>query len=407
MRSAFFLAASLAVFQAGLFGQIATTTALVGTVTDTTGQTVPEAKITAVNQGTQDTYTATTNVQGYYNIQFVRAGTYTVTVEHAGFQKFEKTGIVVENNQIVRNDASLSVGSLSQSVTIQAEAPVIKQDDASVAETITTRQVAELPLNGRDPMRLAITTPGVIPGLKSANGVPPGEDFIGAGTREIQNEMSLDGISIMNNLITTTPSRPMIEAVQEVQVQTGTYSAQYGAYMGVHINMITKSGTNSLHGSVLEFVRNDKFDARPFFLPSTQQKPPLRQNQFGFELDGPIIIPKLYDGRNKTFFMGSYEGLRQIRETTSLATILTPQMFNGNFSQVSTAIINPLDPAHPAFPGNIIPSSLLSPYTVQLQKYYPAPTFPNSITNNYSAVLANNNNTDQTVDRLDQNLGDK
>src|SRR6185312_904338 len=256
------------------------------------------------------------------------------------------------------NDAALSVGSLSQSVTIQAEAPVIKQDDASVAETITTRQVAELPLNGRDPMRLAITTPGVIPGLKAANGVPPGEGFIGAGTREIQNELSLDGISIMNNLITTTPSRPMVEAVQEVQVQTGTYSAQYGAYMGVHINMITKSGTNDLHGAVLEFVRNNIFDARPYFLPATSAQPPLRQNQFGFELDGPILIPKIYNGKNKTFFMGSYEGLRQIRETTSLANILTPQMFAGDFSQYSGKIVNPADGT--PFPGNIIPKSLLS-----------------------------------------------
>ena len=177
MRSAFLLAVSFAVFQVSLFGQLATTTALVGTVTDASGQTVPGAKITAVNQGTSDTYSATTNEQGYYSIQFVRAGAYTLTVEHAGFQKVEKTGIVLDNNQIVRNDASLSVGSLSQSVTIQAEAPVIKQDDASVAETITTRQVAELPLNGRDPMRLAITTPGVIPGLKADERRASGRGF--------------------------------------------------------------------------------------------------------------------------------------------------------------------------------------------------------------------------------------
>lgn len=387
------------------YAQLATTTALVGTVTDTSGQTVPGTKITAVNQGTGDTYNATTNDQGYYNIQFVHVGTYNLSVEKSGFQKVEKTGVIVENNQTVRNDIILAVGSLSQSVTIAAEAPVLKTDDASISENITTREVNELPLNGRDAMRLALTTPTVIQGLKASNGVPPGEDFIGAGTREIQNEMSLDGISIMNNLITTTPSRPMVEAVQEVQIQTGTYSAQYGAYMGVHINMITKSGTNALHGSVLEFVRNDVFDGRPYFLPATQHKPPLRQNQFGFELDGPIVIPKLYNGRNRTFFMGSYEGLRQIRETTSLATIMTPQMFTGDFSQFTAKqIVNPA--TGQTFTGNIIPPSQLSQYTVQLQKYYPKPNLP-GITNNYSAVLPNNVNTDQTVDRLDQNLGDK
>ncbi len=385
-----------------MYAQLATTTALVGTVTDTTGQTVPGAKITAVNEGTGDTYTATTNDQGYYNIQFVHVGTYSLTVEKPGFERSQTKNVIVENNATVRNDVTLAVGSVSQSVTIEATAPVIKTDDASVSENITTRDVANLPLNGRDPMHLAITTAGVIQGQKAANGVPPGEDFIGAGTREIQNEMSLDGISIMNNLITTTPSRPMVESIQEVQVQTGTYSAQYGAYLGVHINMITKSGTNDYHGALLEFVRNNVFDARPYFLPATSSKSPLRQNQFGFEFDGPIIIPKLYNGKNKTFFMGSYEGLRQIRESVSLATVLTPQMFQGNFSQYGKPITNPF--TGQAFAGNIVPASLISPYALELQKYYPTPNLP-GITNNYSAVLPNNNNTDQTVDRLDQNLG--
>ena len=113
---------------------------------------------------------------------------------------------------------------------------------------IGERAVADLPLNGRDPLQLAVTAPGVLPGQKSANGVPPGEDFIGAGTREIQNSVSLDGISIMNNLITTTPYHPSVDAIQEFEVQTGTYSAQYGAYLGAHLNLISKSGSNQLHG---------------------------------------------------------------------------------------------------------------------------------------------------------------
>ena len=146
---------------------------------------------------------------------------------------------------MVRTDITLPVGAVSQSVTIEATATAITTDEASVSEIVSTRAISDLPLNGRDPMQLATSTPGVLPGVKSsATGVPPGEDFNGAGTREIQNSMSLDGISIMNNLITTTPTRPMVESIQEVEVQTGTYSAQYGAYLGVHINMVTKSGTN-------------------------------------------------------------------------------------------------------------------------------------------------------------------
>src|SRR5207245_3477625 len=123
------------------------------------------------------------------------------------------------------------------------------------------------------------------------------EGFIGAGTREIQNAVSLDGISIVENLITKTPTRPMVEAVQEVEIQTRACSAQYGSYMGVHMNVITKSGTNAIHGNLVEFLRNDKLDARPYFLAPTAAKNPLRQNQFGVEFDGPIVIPHIYNGR--------------------------------------------------------------------------------------------------------------
>lgn len=391
-------------FASAAYAQIATTTSLVGTVTDSSGQVLTGAKVTATQITTLDSYNTTSNDLGYYSIDFVHIGPYSITVEHPGFEKVTKTGITVEINQVVRTDFTLPVGAVTQSVTVQASAPVINTDDATVSQVIPTRQVADLPLNGRDPMQLALTTPGVINGLKATNGVPPGEDFIGAGTREIENSMSLDGISIMNNLITTTPNRPMVESVSEVEVQTGTYSAQYGAYLGVHIDMITKSGTNELHGALLEFVQNQIFNARGYFLPSTQPKNPLRQNQFGFELDGPIVIPKLYNGRDKTFFMGSYEGLRLVSETPQVFTIMTPQMFQGNFSAVPTVINNPATGL--AYQGNIIPASQLSPVALKLQQYYPTPNLP-GLTQNYAASIANNNNTNQTVDRIDQNVGDK
>jgi len=225
--------------------QIATTTSLVGTVTDASGKTVPGAKVTAVNANTHGAYASITSEQGYYNIEFVAVGDYNLTVVQSGFEVTRVNGIHVDINQVVRNDVVLKIGNVVETVTVQATAAAIKTDDATVSEIVSTRAVTELPLNLRDPMALATTMPGVLQGPKtSLTGVPPGEDFIGAGTREIQNSMSLDGISIMNNLITTTPTRPMVESVQEVEVQTGTYTAQYGAYMGAHINMITKSGTN-------------------------------------------------------------------------------------------------------------------------------------------------------------------
>ena len=397
-----FKATLLLCLAATAWAQNTSTTSLVGTVTDTGGGAVVGAKVTAVNKGTQDTYNTTTNEQGNYRIEFIRVGTYNLTIEQAGFQRFEKRDILVETNRVVRNDAQLSVGSVSESITVEATASVIRTDDASVSEIISTREIADLPLNGRDAMKLATTTPGVIQGLKDPNGVPPGQGFIGAGTREIQNSMSLDGISIMNNLITTTPTRPMVESVQEVEVQTGTYSAQYGAYMGVHINMITKSGTNSLHGNLVEFVRNDAFDARPYFLNPRLRKTVLRQNQFGFELDGPVVIPKLYNGRDKTFFMVSYEGLRQRREGTSVANIMTPEMFRGDFSAVPTAIIDPTTGS--PFPGNIIPPNRISPVVTKLQQYFPTPNLA-GLSQNLSVTNPNSNDTDQTVNRIDQNIG--
>ncbi|MCU1257472.1 MAG: hypothetical protein JWO80_357 [Bryobacterales bacterium] len=399
-----YLAVAAVFFAAEAHGQIATTTSLVGNVTDATGNTVAGSRVSAVNRDSGDTYSVLTNERGNYNLQFVHVGTYNLSVEKSGFQRLEKTGVVVENNEVVRNDITLALGALSESVTVQAITQAIQTDDATVSEHVTSRVIADLPLNGRDPMRLATTTQGVIQGLKTTTGFPPGIDFIGAGTREVQNSISLDGISIVNNLITNTSTRPMVEAIQELEVQTGTYPAQYGAYMGVHLNMVTKSGTNLLHGSVLEFLRNDILDSRPYFLPDKAKKNPLRQNQFGFELDGPVILPRLYNGRNRTFFMGSYEGLRQVRGSASLATIMTPQMFQGDFSQSPIVIKDPA--TGQPFPGNIIPASKVSPVVQKLQRYYPQPNGP-GITNNLATVAPNNNNTDQTVDRIDQSIGEE
>ena len=277
-----------------------------------------------MNTATRNTYKTQTNNDGYYTIQFVRVGNYSITIEQQDFASVTKNGIAVDVNQTVRSDFTLTVGQVNQNIEVTASNPPLATDEASLKETIGQRAVANLPLNGRDPLQLAVTTPGVLPGQKAPNGVPPGEDCIGAGTREIQNSVSLDGIWIVNNLITTTPYHPSVDAIQEVEVQTGTYSAQYGAYMGLHQNLVSKSGTNGLHGAIFEFFRNDKLDARNFFEQPTQPQVPLRQNKFGFELGGPIYIPKLYDGRDKTFFMADYEGLRLVKSVSALDTVLTP-----------------------------------------------------------------------------------
>lgn len=385
------------------FGQLANTTTLLGNVSDSAGASMAGVLINAVNNGTKETYRATTNSDGLFTIEFLKPGTYNVTASSQGFSTLTKTDIVINYNQTVRTEFTLNVGQVNEQVTVSGGVPPISTDDAAVKESITGKSVIDLPLNGRDPLQLATSTPGVIQGQKASNGIPPGEGFIGAGTREIQNSISLDGISIVNNLITTAPFHPSPDAIQELEIQTGTYSAQYGAYMGVHLNLISKSGTNDLHGALWEFFRNDKLDAKNFFQSATSRKAPLRQNQFGFELAGPLYIPKVYDGRNKTFLMGNYEGLRLVKQITQLDTVLTPLMRQGDFSQVAT----PLRPANgQSFPNNQIPISSLSPQTLRLLQYMPLPNLPGTV-NNYEANFPNNDNYNQTIDRVDQNIGDK
>ena len=387
----------------GAFAQLANTTSLTGSVDDAAGASVAGVAVTAVNAETNDTYRASTNNEGNYTIEFLKIGKYNITAKQPGFQTLVKSGIVVDYNQTVRTDFVLQIGQVSEQVVVSGTAPPISTDDASVREVISARSIADLPLNGRDALRLAITAPGILPGQKASNGIPPGEDFIAAGTREIQNSISLDGIATMNNLITTSPYHPSPDAIQELEVQSGNYSAQYGGYLGAHLNLITKSGTNDFHGAVWEFFRNDKLDARNFFLSPTAKKAPLRQNQFGIEVGGPVRIPKLYDGRNKTFFMFDYEGLRLRRLSSGQDTVLTPLMRQGNFSEVSKSLkaVNGM-----TFPGNIIPTSSLSPQSLRLLQYMPLPNRP-GIGNNYSATFPNNDSFNQFIGRLDHNIGDK
>ena len=219
---------------------------------------MPGAQVTAVNVGTKDTYEATTNAEGYYNIPFVRPGRYDVTVTLTGFQTVKATGVEVSSNQVVRTNAVLPVGGVSESVNVTADAQVIDTDRATVSETIGSRAIVELPLSGRNVWNLASTTPGVLGGLNSDIGL----SFRGAGQREIQNSLSLDGINSSSNLLAATSMRPIADAVTEIQVQTGSTSAEYGSYLGVHINVVTKSGTNTLHGSFFEFYQDDALDSR-------------------------------------------------------------------------------------------------------------------------------------------------
>ncbi len=385
--------------------QLTSTTSLVGRVSDASGTSISNASVNAIDTLTGETLHTVTNAEGQYEFLFVKPGTYNIAIKQPGFDLTTITGVSVVTNQVVRNDVTLKIGQVSEQISVSADTPPINTEDASITETLSTKTTAELPTNSRDVLRLALTVPTVLPGRKTPSGNPGGaQGFIGAGTREIQNSISLDGVSIMNNLITTATLRPSVDAIQEFQVQTGTYPAQYGGYLGVQINVISKSGTNQLHGTAFEFFRNDVLDARNYFQRPDLPKAPLRQNQFGFALTGPIVIPKLYNGHNRTFFLLNYEGLRNKQAIASIDSVFPVAYRTGDLSAFPKSIIDPVTKA--PFPGNIIPASRISPIALNILKYMPLPTGP-GLTNNYNVNVPNSNQGDQTIDRVDQSIGEK
>ena len=415
-----------------LEAQIANNTSLVGTVVDSTGSAVSGAKVTAVEQSTKLQYSATTNESGYYAITFIQGGSYDITVEQTGFGKVTTTGIPVTLNMSVRTDFNLKIGSTSDTVTVlSATTPPLSTDDASLGETFPPKQVEDLPVQGHNALEIAALVSNVIIGSKTNySGNPPGVDFIGAGQRETQNELTLDGVSIMNNLGNVAPARPSTDMISEVQMQSGNYTAQYGAYLGVHVNLVSKAGTNQYHGVAYDYVKNTVFNAHNFFDTATTKKAPLNYNQWGFALGGPVIIPKLYNGRNKTFFFGSYEKLNQKAQSPGTSTVMTAAMEAGDFSALGT--YNPAtgtctgiclkDPATGTFytipttgpnagKSNQIPAVELNTGAGQIsQKYEAYVPLPNiaGINNNLSNVyFPNTLFVAQTLERVDENIGEK
>jgi hypothetical protein len=317
--------------------QVANNTSLVGTVSDSSGAVIAGAKVAAINEDTKVEYDAITNAEGYYTVTGnINAGMYDVVVDSNGFQKYKKTGVTVVLNQAARTDFALKAGSATTEVTVSANTPAIQTDDPLLGETVGTEMVEDLPSNGRNALQLANIASNVSVSTGSAlTGLPPGITASGAGTRGVNNDITLDGISIMNNLGTTVFVVPDPDTLDSVQTTNGNYTAQYGNYIGIHINESTRSGTNKYHGEIYDFLQNDDLNSRGFnrntIVPG---KNPVRYNLFGGLADGPVVIPHLYNGRDKTFFMGSYEGLRQHTVNNSFSQVFTPAEKEGDFSQL-------------------------------------------------------------------------
>ena len=291
--------------------------ALVGTAKDPTGAVIPGSKITLTNRDTNISQSALTDPSGNYEFPFVKPGTYSLRAEQMGFKTFVQTDLILAVSQRLRMDATMEVGEASTTVTIQSEGTGIQTETSALGEVVTTKKISEIPLNGRFFLDLALLTAGTV--APSTNNrtflaVPSGIGISGinaSGTREDSTNYMFDGINLSDMVQNQITFQPNIESIQEFKVVTNAFSAEYGRNAGIIITGVSKSGTNGVHGSVFEFVRNEVFDAKNFFDPAGPILP-FKRNIYGFSLGGPII-------KNRTFFFTSYEG-REGREVASLKT---------------------------------------------------------------------------------------
>ncbi|HLH37692.1 MAG TPA: carboxypeptidase regulatory-like domain-containing protein [Bryobacteraceae bacterium] len=350
--------------------------AISGTVQDSTGAVLPNATVKLTNHEQGTVRTAQTNPAGVYQFTFLPAGTYDLEVSATGFKTQTRTSISLAVAQNSRYDISLEVGNVSENVTVSAEAAAVNTESGEVGGVVDNRKVTEMPLNGRQMWSLTELVPNVMPPAQNSSLSFRG-GFNVAGNSETSNNFLLNGFDNNDPDVFAPNFRPSIDAIEEFNVLTGIYSAQYGYGSGGQVIITTKSGTNDFHGSAFEYLRNQIMDARNFF--QTGPTPSFKQNDFGGTVGGPIV-------RNKTFFFFSYEGLRQASGFSSLITVPTAGERVGDFSAIPVTLKNPLTGV--PLPGNIIPPNMINPVGVALMSYLPAPTFPTPAgslpKNNYS-----------------------
>src|SRR3954468_8514896 len=363
-----------------------------GQVVDTSQAALPGATVTVRNQETGEVATATSNGEGNYTVPFLRPGLYSVTVEMEGFQKYTRSDMRLEVSQVAVINAQLGLGGLAESVNVSAEAPLLETSNANRGTVIDQARIAELPLQSRSPMALATLVAGVNYNAQAVylrpfdNGALA--DWSMNGGQNRNNEFLLDGAPNNanqggNNIAYVPPA----EAVQEFKVSTNSYDAQYGRTAGGVINMSLKSGTNSFHGVGYDFMRRKGLAANSFLL-NARNSPKTDQyiDQYGFEIDGPVVIPGLYNGHNKTFFMFNGERYREGTPAAQFSTVPTAAMKNGDFSGLVNAqgqLITIYDPTtghdvngvwtRDAFPGNKIPADRINAAARAFLQYFPDP----------------------------------
>jgi Carboxypeptidase regulatory-like domain/TonB dependent receptor len=461
------------IFTTLAFGQI-DQGAIRGTIFDASNAAVPEAKITLTNEGTGLVQTTTSSSDGSYSFSPIRIGMYQVDVEKPGFQSLKRIHVEVHTSEQVKADATLQPGSVQQTVEVTSQIPLLQTQSSNVGQDIGTQQVSDLPLNGRNYTYLTQLGAGVT-NMQNGRVSGGGGGFTANGLSWAHNSYVLDGIDNNNNTVDTLNGHAFVvltppDAVQEVNVQTSDFTAEYGRAGSAVVNVTTKSGTNRFSGDLWEYMRNDALDASTWSANrSGTAKPELRQNQFGFTIGGPVLIPHLYDGHNKTFFFGDYQGTRIAQQSLENPTVPTANVRNSGFTNFQDLIFDQsgtrsdalgrtlpqgaiLDPAttrqvlagkvdsvtglvaqntgyirDPFFQGsiagitnfatsanehlmNVLPSNRLDPNAIKLLSAFPAPNtagFSGGLDNNYAALRPNPDSTNQFDVRGDQIFSEK
>jgi len=408
---------------------------ILGRVTDPSGAMVPGAVVKAINTGTNVVSTVTSNATGDFTMPYLVAGDYTVTVTLTGFKMFEQKGIAVRIQDAVTLNVKLEVGGTTETMEVKDQAPILESSTASLGQIVDSHRIADLPVNYDNPLMLAQLGPGVV-NLSTNNqtqtftsSTPSSLAINGVGKNDLA--FTLDGAS--NNAGGTSGTggnigyTPPSGVISEFKIETAIFDASRGFSAGSAVSFSLKSGTNLLHGDLHEVLQNRDLNANSYFsnlngLPKDNN----HQNQWGFNFNGPVLLPKVYNGKNKTFWMFGYEGIANSypKSTAALYTLPTDAEKAGNFSALlangsSYQIYDPLSTvatsgghfARTAFPGNIIPSARLDPIAQNIIKTYLNLT-PNAVpksdgTNNYVQALYQDNDFLSTVFRFDENISDK
>lgn len=389
---------------------------IVGTVTDAAGGVVVGADVTVVDVDTNRSVKTATNDVGNYVVSELMRGNYQIEVASPGFKHFVRRGIQLSVGQQTRIDVRLELGNVAESIEVVADASLLETVDSVLGKVVDNKRIIELPLNTRNVFSLLYLTPGVTGSVSTTYGTGYGIN----GARNSMLDILVDGVSTAHptvNGFSGNSTFPPVEAIAEFKVMGSNYSSEFGRSNGGIVNVVYKSGSNSFHGSVFEFLRNSKLDANNFF--SNRAGIPLgsfKRNQFGAMVNGPIV-------KNKTFFLASYEGLRERSLANDISTVPTELQRNGDFSEARAAngsLIRIFDPfstrtqgggfVRDAFPGNVIPAARIDPVARNVVRYYPQPnTVTNAVTNvnNFIATGAQAFDQDQIDARVDHNINDR